>query len=462
MGSAIQRYMILLIRRLTHYILLSISSLTLLGCQALFHAQDAPFRSQPVTVALTIKETPPPAVAPMRLPDEPVKAEAKPKRTVQKHLLPTEDSVQQLPALLTPTPDPKNTEPTVRTVHSPREVLELAETVLKDKTLRQDMVLKGTVLVTGVLKVPRQMTLRIEPGTVIHFAGATDKQAAASLEVAGRLVAQGTQQAPVVFTGAYRTPFAGDWGGIHFVNSKKKNLMTFCQISAAHQAMSLSASTLTMKGGSIGHSREGVLVTDSTMVISHGVQVHHVERAIAMQRGTLIVHGAVLRDNRLGLQADQSSLTLQQVVVLRNAQEGVQLTDSRFTLEQVRIAENRTGLSVQGGSGQVRESRFVTNRQDGLAAKDAQIRILESLFAENQGLGVFLTRVHGQINRSVLRHNQGGALHAITSSQVDASGNYWGFREAPQVAKQISGDVPDKPAVRYEPFAVSEPISLEQ
>ena len=82
---------------------------------------------------------------------------------------------------------------------------------------------KGTYLLKGWVYVTEGATLTIEPGTIIK--GDKDTKAALIVERGGKINAQGTKDAPIVFTSnqpaGSRKP--GDWGGIIICGKAKKN-----------------------------------------------------------------------------------------------------------------------------------------------------------------------------------------------------------------------------------------------
>ncbi len=82
---------------------------------------------------------------------------------------------------------------------------------------------KGTYSLKGWVYVNDGATLTIEPGTIIK--GDKDTKAAIIVQRGGKLIAQGTVSAPIVFTSAQaignRKP--GDWGGIILCGKAKNN-----------------------------------------------------------------------------------------------------------------------------------------------------------------------------------------------------------------------------------------------
>ncbi len=83
--------------------------------------------------------------------------------------------------------------------------------------------------------VPSGITLTIQPGTVIKGASAADPANATALivERGGKIIADGTQACPIVFTsvadpmdGSYSLTNVGDWGGIVLLGKAANNLVT--------------------------------------------------------------------------------------------------------------------------------------------------------------------------------------------------------------------------------------------
>lgn len=82
---------------------------------------------------------------------------------------------------------------------------------------------KGTYLLKGWIYVANGSELTIEPGTIIK--GDKETQASLIVEPGGKLIAQGTKKAPIVFTSeqpqGQRKP--GDWGGLIVCGNAKNN-----------------------------------------------------------------------------------------------------------------------------------------------------------------------------------------------------------------------------------------------
>jgi hypothetical protein len=135
-----------------------------------------------------------------------------------------------------------------------------ADTLIVNSTINpngiQDYEIKGThTLKKGVYNmkgwcyITSGSTLTIEPGTVIKGDKAT--KASLIVEPGGKLIAKGTQNAPIVFTSAQpagsRKP--GDWGGLIICGKAKNNQGT----------MQIEGGPRTVHGGSDDADNSGVL-----------------------------------------------------------------------------------------------------------------------------------------------------------------------------------------------------------
>ncbi len=120
--------------------------------------------------------------------------------------------------------------------------------VVEKSVLDRDTLWQGQVLIKGDVEVAPGATLTIMPGTVVRFARiepngpgklTTDRTAhfpRAELIVKGRLLAQGTPDARIVFTSAADDPQPADWGAVNFLNSTG-NILEFCEFSYGHTSV---------------------------------------------------------------------------------------------------------------------------------------------------------------------------------------------------------------------------------
>lgn len=92
----------------------------------------------------------------------------------------------------------------------------------KSGILTRDEVWSGEILITEAVIVPKEVTLSIEPGTVVkfrHFRGYKELWKKTSLIIEGTIKAIGTPEKQIWFTSDADEPLNGDWGGIHLENT---------------------------------------------------------------------------------------------------------------------------------------------------------------------------------------------------------------------------------------------------
>ena len=417
------------------------------GCQKLFHAQDAPLKGQTVTVSMTVPDTPPPAVKPLPPVTETVPQSEPAKSTLDVRLLPTHVPPSAEPVLLKP-------------VRPARTTIVKADTVLLGKTVAEDMVLRGTVLIKGSLVVAPQATLRIEPGTLVRFAPAPGSPELPRLVIQGRIVAVGTVQHPVVFGPAYNESVAGDWGGIVLLNSEKKNTLDHCRIEGALTGLETHFSRFSGKGFVVTRSRSGVVLFDSEASLQ-GSTISRCDTGCRLSDSELDLRDSTIQENRQGIAGQRSSFTLTSVKIISNSQEGIVADHCRFRLSSSLFAENRSGVRFTGGDGQFFLCRFYQNRENGAELAGVRIRINNSAFIRNAGVGLVIENARGSVVGSAFTENRGGNLHNRGNELFAALLNWWGSADEKQIAAGIVDHArkDDAALVSFAPFLKERPAT---
>lgn len=97
-----------------------------------------------------------------------------------------------------------------------------------DITANTTLTANNTYLLQGFVRVQSGVILTIEAGTVIY--GENSSQGTLIVKPGGKVIAEGTQNSPIVFTseftkpGASRPPTYGDWGGIIILGNAPINV----------------------------------------------------------------------------------------------------------------------------------------------------------------------------------------------------------------------------------------------
>lgn len=127
----------------------------------------------------------------------------------------------------------------------------------------------GPYQLAGNVTVPVGVTLTIQPGTTVFF------DAAASLTVNGRIVAEGTQYQQIRFAS---TPGAAVWSGLQIVNTMQDNRLSYTVLE-------------------YGQTDNGMLGVDhSNATIDHCYFDHSERRRIRFQYSSIIVRNSIFTD----------------------------------------------------------------------------------------------------------------------------------------------------------------------
>jgi hypothetical protein len=144
------------------------------------------------------------------------------------------------------------------------------ETELSKQTLEQDTVWSGVVIIGGDIYVPPEVTLTIEPGTIVKFRkidAASDRNLfhtdspyypEAEIIIRGRLIARGTPKKQIVFTSAEMVPRAADWGGLNFLGSDG-NIIEYAKIFCAYNGVHAHGSSVRITHSEF--ARNGVAIS---------------------------------------------------------------------------------------------------------------------------------------------------------------------------------------------------------
>lgn len=403
------------------------------GCQQLFHTADAPLKGQAVTVSMTVPEKPLPASKPLpQVSTQEIPQPQPMNGNLDSRLLPT-----QVPASIDPFALKLSSESEgFKQTRATRDQVIKADTVLSGKTVAEDMVLRGTVLIKGSLVIAPQATLRIDPGTIVRFAPATGSEELPRLVIQGRIVASGTVLQPIVIGSVFRESAAGDWGGIVLLNSEKKNSLDHCRIEGSQSGIEAHFSRFSGRGLSITHARAGIILFDSEASLQ-GSTINRCDTGCKLSDSELDLRDSTVRENRLGIVAQRSSFTLNSVNIAYNSQEGVLTDQCRFKLSGSQFTHNRCGIKLTGGDGQIFLCRFFKNRENGVELAQVRIRITNSTFSQNTGFGMVLENARGSIVGSAFSDNRGGNLQNRGSELFAALLNWWGSSDERLIAAGI-------------------------
>lgn len=423
-----------------------------MGCQKLFHDEGAPLKGQTVNLGVTVPETPPPASKPLAVDAHSVFQTApQTPPPLPSRLLPQQEPAEQASNL---TPVPVDDVVSIRN----RSTITRADTVMVGRTLNEDTVLRGTVLVKGSLVVAPQATLRLEPGAILRFQRPAGAAQNPRLVVQGRLVCAGTLQKPVVIGAAFDENQAADWGGLLLLSTEKKNSLDYCRVEGAEVGIEARYSQFSGRGLEVARSREGVALYDSVATLQ-AATVSRCDVGLIASDSELDLREVTLRENRQGASVIRSSLVMTTCLLRGNSQEGLVADQCRFRMSGCSAVDNRIGILLKGGDGQLLQCRFALNRESGLAATGARVRITHSSFQDNLGAGLRLEGARGSVTQSSFSLNRGGNLVNTGFDGFAAVLNWWGTAEAARIAEGIqdASRATGMARISFVPFLLTRP-----
>lgn len=311
-----------------------------------------------------------------------------------------------------------------------------ADFTYENATVKEDATWSGTVLVKGGVIVAPQATVRIEPGTVVRFAGSAPGGARPRMVIMGRLQAGGTPEKPVLFAPNTTGLAKGDWGGILFIATGKRNQLDHTRIEGAETAIEGYFSTLAGKGVTILSSWRGMTFRDSTVIMSN-LTVSGCDTGVETSDSELEIRGATLAGNRVGIAAQHSSLALSSLQVKGSGHHGLAAEECRVKLTGCEFSENSIGALLQGGEGQLTMSRFAGNREAGLRLSGARVRFHRNVVADNAGDGLQVEGGYPAIWDNSFSGNGGNNLANRGSEDVSAVLNWWGGTDSGAIRAKL-------------------------
>ncbi len=137
---------------------------------------------------------------------------------------------------------------------------------------------QGEVHIRGDLEVPVDAALQIRPGTevIFHPGGDADRRRehphfpGSELIVSGRLVAEGTAEAPIRFRSIDPDAPAGSWGGINLVASPDARF-AYCLFRQADSAVHSQESRVTIRESVFEQNLVAIRFHSSIIVIEHNL-----------------------------------------------------------------------------------------------------------------------------------------------------------------------------------------------
>ncbi len=311
-----------------------------------------------------------------------------------------------------------------------------ASLVLDKALLTEDITWSGTVLVKGYVVVAPNVTLRIEAGTVIYFAGTSDGSDAARLVVQGRIQAIGTAESPIVMTSDRTRPDIGDWGGILIVSSEKRNVLEQCRVQYASIGIEAVFSSLNLKFVSVIRSDVCALLRDSYVQMTGGT-LSNSGFGIKTYDSELELKDASVVSNKNGIILNNSAVSLTSVVIRDNELYGIFSKNSRIKVSSSEISGNGNGAVIKDGEGQILMTNFSANNRTALRLAGSRIKVQHCRFVNNNHDALQLEDGRALIWGNFFNGNKGFNLYNSGREDVLALQNWWGSTDRSAIIQKI-------------------------
>lgn len=187
----------------------------------------------------------------------------------------------------------------------------------QDAVIERDTVWRGEVRVEGVVLVRKGATLTLLPGTRVLFASASFASpdshmgfAGPGIRVEGRIVAEGEEDAPIVFTAADGPRRPGAWDKILFDFSTGSRFAR-CTFEGARYAFHAHFSEIAVSRCLFRENEEGVRLGVSRVTIEDSVFTRNAVRGINFRECRNVIRRNLVFDNGDGVflhSKDQASL----------------------------------------------------------------------------------------------------------------------------------------------------------
>jgi parallel beta-helix repeat protein len=221
-------------------------------------------------------------------------------------------------------------------------------------TIAQDETWSGVVQIDGMVQVPQQVTLTIQPDTIVKFQQNPNNAAIpkSGLEVTGKLIAIGTPEEQIQFTSAADAPRDGDWSGISMIGKSgseiRYGIVEFGQLGIRLQESDARISHSIIRW----HRHDGLSATSSsTPTIEYnriyqnggnGAIIKDLDRA-------MVRYNFFESSGGHGLHVDHSTAAVELNIFLRNQGSGIFLeNESTVTARGNTLTENRKNQILCG------------------------------------------------------------------------------------------------------------------
>lgn len=180
-----------------------------------------------------------------------------------------------------------------------------AKQLFTDTIIQQDMTWSGDIEIKGVFVVGRMATLTIKPGTTVRFHRIdtnNDDIGDSEIRVLGRILAEGSKEAPITFKSAEKNPAPRDWSYVLIFTSAKKNSLKYCIFQDAFTGLQVHFSTASVSDSVFTRNNEGIRFGRAKFTITHNlVENNNLGIRFTRMEGPVEIMNNIITRNRVGV-----------------------------------------------------------------------------------------------------------------------------------------------------------------
>lgn len=264
----------------------------------------------------------------------------------------------------------------------------------------------------GSVLVNPDVTLTIEPGTVIWF----DK--ASGLTVRGSLIAQGSTTQPITFTSPHITAQAGDWNNIVFHEQSTDALF---DADGNYLSGSIIQYAYLEYGGDTGVFYT-IDAEHAGPFVAHTTIRHNGAGGLRVEAdGNYLIHNTISHNGGNALVSSGENVTIHNNTITDNASSGIVSTGPNPSIQHNTISDNSgTGLSNNNGDdGTIHDNMIRRNSSRGLYSSGSNVSIQANTIITNSlssSTWVYGGGLYSSGSNSIICNNTISGNSASTSS----------------------------------------------
>jgi hypothetical protein len=297
-----------------------------------------------------------------------------------------------------------------------------------ERFIGEDTTWEGEVLIDGTVMVAPVARLTIAPGTVVRFAfrdADGDGVGESELFVQGRLLAEGTREAPIVFT-ALDGAGPGRWGAINLMGSDaEESRMAWALVESSFRGLHGHFSRFRAEHSIFRDNYRSIQFQESTVAISD-CAVTGSASALRFRDSTAALEGLAVFGNTLGIQTLRSTFSLVRSSLVGNSLAGMHARESEGTIDGNRFEGNTPGLRVSDCRLSIAGNYFTANNAAGLQVRRSEGRVERNWVEASSGNGISTDSPAAVLRGNAIVGSLRFALESNTAGTIDAAENWWG------------------------------------